>query len=95
VRVLPLQYPPSQIYLFEPLNERVPVYQTPFTLAQEIVLEATPEAERALRGRTELTLTGTLEYQACDDKLCFNPAAVPLLWTLKVTPNITERIRRQ
>ena len=95
VRVLPLQYPPSQIYLFEPLNERVPVYQTPFTLAQEIVLEVTPEAERALRGRTELTLTGTLEYQACDDKLCFNPAAVPVSWTLKVTPNITERIRRQ
>jgi peroxiredoxin len=95
VRVLPLQYPPSQMYLFEPLNERVPVYQTPFTLAQEIVLEVTPEAERAFRGKSELTVTGTLEYQACDDKVCFNPVAVPLSWTLKVTPNITERIKKQ
>lgn len=94
VRALPVQYPPSQMYLFEPLNERVPVYQAPFTLLQEIVLEVTPEAEAAFRGRTDLTLTGTLEYQACDDKVCFNPAVVPLSWTLKVTPNITERVKR-
>ena len=94
VRVLPIQFPPSQVYFFKPLNERVPVYQTPFTLAQEIVLEVTPEAERAFRDRSELKLTGTLEYQACDDSVCFNPATVPLSWTLKVTPNITERVRR-
>jgi hypothetical protein len=82
------------MYFFEPLNERVPVFQSPFTLLQEIVLEVTPEAEAAFRGKTELSLTGSLEYQACDDKVCFNPAVVPLSWTLKVTPNITERIRR-
>ena len=29
VRVLPLAYPPSEIYFFKPLNERVPVYQKP------------------------------------------------------------------
>ena len=94
VRVLPLQYPPSQIYFFAPLKERVPVYQTPFELLQEIVLEVTPDAEAAFHGKTELIITGTLEYQACDDTVCFNPAAVPLSWTLKVTPNITERIKR-
>ena len=71
------------MFFFEPLNERVPVYQTPFGLLQEIVLEATPDAEAAFHGRRELTLIGTLEYQACDDKVCFNPAAVPLSWTLK------------
>lgn len=93
VRVLPIQFPPSQVYFFKPLNERVPVYQTPFTLAQEIVLEVTPEAEVAFAKKNELKLTGTFEYQACDDKVCFNPATVALSWTLKVTPNITERIK--
>ncbi len=93
VRVLPIAFPKSEIYLFKPLNERVEVYQTPFTLLQEIVLEVTPAAEKAFRGTPELTLTGTLEYQACDDKVCFNPATVPLSWTLKVTTNITERTR--
>lgn len=93
VRVLPIRYPPSQVYFFKPLNERVPVYQTPFTLLQEVVLDAMPEAEAAFRDKPELTLNGAFEYQACDDKTCFNPATVPLSWTLKVTPNITERIR--
>jgi hypothetical protein len=82
VRVLPLKYPPSEIYLFAPLQERIPVYQKPFTLRQEIVLDARPEARAAWRGRSSLTVKGTLDYQACDDKLCFNPVSVPLSWML-------------
>ena len=31
VRVRPLQYSPSEFYVFAPLNERIPVYQKPFT----------------------------------------------------------------
>jgi hypothetical protein len=82
VRALPLQYPPSEIYVFAPLNERVPVYQRPFTLRQELALDDGPEARAGWRGRTSLTLTGVLAYQACDDKVCFNPVTVPLSWTL-------------
>jgi len=95
VRVLAAKYPPSEIYFFKPLNERVPVYQKPFTLMQEVVPEATEEAQAAFRGKDVLTLTGTLEYQACDDKLCFNPASVPLSWQVALRPFITERPIRQ
>jgi peroxiredoxin len=91
VRVVPLRYPASQIYFFKPLNERVPVYQRPFTLLQEIVLEGTPQAQAALRGQDTLTLTGSLEYQACDDKVCFNPISVPLSWTLTLRALVLER----
>src|SRR5205814_10046834 len=49
VRVLPTRYPASEIYFFKPLNERVPVYQKPFTLIQEVVPEATEEAQAAFR----------------------------------------------
>jgi hypothetical protein len=93
VRFLRLAYPASEIYFFKPLKERVAVYQRPFTLLQEVVLEVSPEAAKALAGRTELKLSGSLQYQACDERQCFNPASVPLSWTLKLTPNITERIR--
>jgi hypothetical protein len=31
-----------------------------------------------------LTLTGVLKYQACDDKICFNPVSAPLSWTIAV-----------
>jgi peroxiredoxin len=91
VRVLPVQYPASQIYFFKPLNERVPVFQKAFTLVQEVILEGTPQAQAALRGKENLTLTGTLDYQACDDKQCYDPASVPLSWTLALRPLVRER----
>ena len=91
IRVLPVQFPASQTYFFRPLNERVPVYQKPFTLVQELILEGTQEAQAALRGKENLTLTGTLDYQACDDKECFNPASVPLSWRLTLKSLIRER----
>src|SRR5262249_47779437 len=73
VRTLPMKYPGSQIYFFKPLNERVPVFQKPFTLVQEVVLEGTPQAQTAFRGKNSVTVSGTLEYQACDDKICSTP----------------------
>jgi DsbC/DsbD-like thiol-disulfide interchange protein len=83
VRTLPLRYPASETYHFVPLDERVPVYQKPFTLLMDVVPEATAEARKALTGKNELVVTGTLEYQACDDKICYNPVSLPLSW--KVT----------
>ena len=91
VRVPPVQYPASQIYFYKPLNERVPVFQKPFTLVQEVILEGTPQAQAALRGKDNLTLTGELDYQACDDKECFNPTSVPLSWTVALRPLVRER----
>jgi peroxiredoxin len=91
VRPLPLGYPASEIYHFKPLNERVPVYQKPFTLVQEIILEGDLKAQAALRGKETLTINGTLEYQACDDKLCFNPVSVPLSWTVSLRSLVMQR----
>ena len=91
IRVLPISFPPSEIYFFKPLNERVPVYQKPFTLVQELILEGSQQAQAALKGKENLTVTGTLDYQACDDKQCFNPASVPLSWTVVLKSLIRER----
>jgi DsbC/DsbD-like thiol-disulfide interchange protein len=91
IRVLTVQYPSAQIYFFKPLNERVSVFQKPFTLVQQVILEGTPQAQASLRGKENLTLTGSLDYQACDDKQCFNPISVPLSWTLTLRPLVRER----
>jgi len=91
VRALPPKYPESRIYFFKPLNERVPVFDKPFTLVQEIILEGTPQAQAAFRGKDSVTIAGTLEYQACDDKICYYPASVPLSWTLNLRPLVLER----
>jgi hypothetical protein len=91
VRSLPMQYPPSEIYFFKPLNERVPVYQQPFTLLQEVVLDGSLQAQAMYRERESVTLTGTLDYQACDDEICYNPASVPLSWTVDLRPLVLQR----
>jgi peroxiredoxin len=91
IRTAPIRYPASEIYHFVPLNERVPVYQKPFTLLVEVVPEATPEARKAMAGKNELVINGTLEYQACDDKICFNPVSLPLSWKVGLTPNVPGR----
>ena len=95
IRALPMKYPASQVYEFKPLNERVPVYQKPFTLLQEIVLEGTPQAQAALRGKDMVTFKGALDYQACDDRVCFNPESVPLSWTFTLRPLVLDRPVRQ
>lgn len=95
VRALQLQYPASEIYFFKPLNERVPVFQKPFRLVQELVIEGTPQAQAALRGKENITVRGTLEYQACNDKECFNPTSVPLSWTMNLRPLVLQRSTQQ
>jgi peroxiredoxin len=89
-----VRFPESEIYHFEPLDELVPVYQRPFRLLQEAVVEATPEASRALRELDALTVSGTFDYQACDDRICFTPVSVPLTFTLDVERLDRQRVNR-
>jgi hypothetical protein len=88
VRTLPVRYPASEIYYFKPLNERVPAYQKLFTLAVEVVPDATADARKSFSGREELIVNGTLEYQACDDKVCYNPTSLPLSWKVAMRENV-------
>ena len=83
-RYEPVEYPASETYHFKPLDEFVPVYQQPFTLLQEVVVEASNEAQALLAELDTLTLTGSLNYQACDDEICYLPEVVPLSFTLDI-----------
>jgi DsbC/DsbD-like thiol-disulfide interchange protein len=73
IQARPIKYPPSELYLFAPLNEQIPVYQKPFALIVEATVANVPRT---------LALKGRFEYQACDDKVCFAPVEVPLSWTI-------------
>ena len=86
VRPRPVKYDASEIYFFKDLNERVPVYQKPFTVRQDVVLLATSQAQSALRGKDSLSLSGVLDYQACNDEVCFIPVSVPVSWTVSIGP---------
>jgi hypothetical protein len=79
-------YPASEIYHFVPLDERVEVYVKPFRLTRDVTILATQEIQKQLAGLSSLTISGALEYQACDDRICYNPARVPVSFTVTVRP---------
>ena len=85
------QYPPSEDYYFKPLNEHVQVYQRPFRIVQDVLIDPSPQSQAALKGVSSVTLKGVLNYQACDDKLCFTPQSVPLTWTVRLRELDRER----
>jgi hypothetical protein len=84
-------FPEPEIYHFKPLDEHVPVYQRPFRVIQDLMIDPSRAAAPALKGVARMTISATLEYQACDDKLCFLPQSVPLSWTVALRPLDTER----
>ncbi len=88
--VHPAIFPESEIYHFEPLDERVEVYQQPFRVIQDVTIPITPETrERAQSGGT-ITVDGVFEYQACDDAICYNPVSLPVSWTLQLRLMVTN-----
>ncbi|MBI3493943.1 MAG: hypothetical protein HY047_19520, partial [Acidobacteria bacterium] len=69
--------------------------QRPFRVVQDVMLDPSREAAATLKDLKTMTIAATLNYQACDDKLCFNPQSVPLSWTVNVRPLDVERVKRQ
>jgi hypothetical protein len=83
LKVSPTKYPPSEIYHFKELDEKVETYGKPFTLVQDVIVLDTAAAKKALAA-APIKLSGRLEYQACDDKVCYAPTRVPVSFALTV-----------
>src|SRR5471032_1360686 len=71
-----LAYPKSETMTFA--DEKVPVFQKPFRLTQDVTLDKLAKA-----GST-VTVAGTVSYQACDDRVCYPPESAPVTWTVAV-----------
>ena len=71
-------YPASALSLTAGATEPAPVYSAPFRIAQPVTIARTVKA-----GET-LTLAGAVNYQACDDRLCYPATSIPVTWTLKL-----------
>ena len=84
LKAQPTSYPPSEIYHFKELDEKVEAYSKPFKIVQDVTVLDTPAARKQLASGTALKLTARLEYQACDDKVCYAPARIPVSFALTV-----------
>lgn len=85
VKVHEAELPPHEVLHLDVIKETVPVYRDRLRVTRDVALSA------RLR-EPALELDATFEYQACDDKICYPPAKVPLKFTIRVERHDTQRV---
>ena len=83
----PAVYPPSKILFLPVIKERVPVFEGTFRITQDVKVNSGAEFWGSLGKDGKIfTISGKLEYQACDQTKCYIPTSVPVKWQLQVLP---------
>jgi hypothetical protein len=83
----PAVYPASQTLFMPAIKEKVPVYEGTFRVSQDVKVSSSAGFWGSIGDDGKvLTITGKLEYQACDKTMCFVPTSVPVKWQIKVFP---------
>ena len=75
-------YPKGETYFFAPLKQVVTVYSKPFVVT--IPLTATAAFAKSRPAGDAIELKGSVDYQACDDKICFPPQSLPFTVSVPV-----------
>ncbi len=85
-------YPRAEVLYMPAIQERVPVFEGTFRIHQDVKVSSAAEFSSSLGtdGKT-VTIAGKLNYQACDSKVCFLPASIPVQWQLQVVPLDRQR----
>jgi peroxiredoxin len=85
-------YPAAKILYLPAIKEKVPVFEDTFKIRQELKANSSTDFSGALGADgKQVTVKGTLEYQACDSKICFLPASVPVEWHIQIVPLDRQR----
>jgi hypothetical protein len=88
-----VRYPPGKSLYLPAVKETALVYEHQLRISQEVDISPNSrELKKALGDSTELVIEGSFTYQACDDKICYLPKAVPLRWTIKLLEPDRERV---
>ncbi len=89
-----VKWPASKSLHLEVIDETVPVFTNSFRVVRDIVFAPDAKLKTLVNEKGEVTIHGTLKYQACDDKMCFIPASVPLDWTFHYNPLDRQRFQK-
>ncbi len=76
IKVGKLTYPKSETMTFA--DEKVPVFQKPFRLTQEVGIPGSAKAG------SSVSISAKVDYQACDDRVCYPPESQNVTWTVAV-----------
>jgi len=69
-------YPKSEVMTLA--DEKVSVFQKPFRLTQDITLD------KSAKPGSTIAVAGTVNYQACDDRVCYPPESASVAWAIAV-----------
>lgn len=78
VKISAVRYPEAKKLHLDAIDETVPVYEGTFTLTTAAIVSPTAKPG-------DVVINGRLNYQTCDDKICYLPVTIPVTWTVKVT----------
>jgi AhpC/TSA family/Disulphide bond corrector protein DsbC len=83
----PASYPEPKILYLPAIKESVPVFEGTFRISQDVQVNTGSEFWGSLGKDGKIfTISGKLEYQACDKTTCYLPTSVPVKWQLQVLP---------
>jgi hypothetical protein len=77
-------WPKSRILHLEAIKEKVPVYEGRFRVARDMTVGHVPELRPLMEADGKLVVEGSFRYQACDDKICYQPQTIPLKWEFEI-----------
>jgi hypothetical protein len=80
-----MKFPTAHILNLKAIRERVPVYEGHLRLERDFTLAPGTKA-------TTLEVKAILEYQACDDHICYVPASIPMTFSLPVEGLERQRV---
>jgi DsbC/DsbD-like thiol-disulfide interchange protein len=69
----PAVFPKAEDFFFGPLTETVKAYSKSFVVSVPVRAESSVRAQASQAGTADIPITGTISYQACDEKVCFPP----------------------
>ena len=83
----PAIYPAFKTLYLPAIKETVPVYEGKFLIKQDVKVSSSSQFWGSLgKDGKVFTVTGKLEYQACDNTMCYVPTSVPVKWQIQVYP---------
>lgn len=80
-------FPGGDDLFFAPLQESVKAYSKPFVIL--VPVKVTPAFVKGPYPSATVTVSGTVDYQACDNKVCFPPQSQP--FSVDVPVKLTRR----
>jgi hypothetical protein len=77
------EYPGSEMLRLEAIGETVPVYRGHIRMRREITFGQEAALKALVSPAGDVIVRGSFHYQACDDRKCYMPEDVPLVWRFK------------